>query len=76
MAENSPANIANIKRGDIINAINGNILNVSNYSDLAPLLFGDTITLSFVSENNGALEFIEDKVLSAEVVTKNPVYLI
>lgn len=75
VADNSPAKTANIKRGDIVNAINGTTINTSNFSELQRQLFGDNVTLSFVSENNGSLEFIEDKTISSEVIFKNPVYL-
>lgn len=75
VADNSPAKAANIKRGDIINAINGSSLNTENFSELQRQLFGDTVKLSFVSENNGSLEFIEDKTIASETIFENPVHL-
>ncbi len=75
VALDSPANDANIKRGDIINAIDGTTLNTNNYNDLANKLFGETVTLSFVSENNGTLSFIDDKTITASVISENPIFL-
>lgn len=75
VADNSPASIANIKRGDIINAINGTVLNTSNFNNVVNGLFNDTVKLSFVSENGGTLTFLEDKTITATVVSENPVYL-
>ncbi|GAA3598717.1 S41 family peptidase [Flavivirga amylovorans] len=75
VANNSPASNANIKRGDIINAINGTILNSNNYNNVVKELLNETITLSFVSENGGILTPIEDKMISATVLSENPVYL-
>ncbi|MFI0428026.1 S41 family peptidase [Mariniflexile sp. HMF6888] len=75
VADNSPASAANIKRGDIINAINGTVLNTSNFNNVVNGLFEDTVTLSFVSENGGTLTFLEDKSITATVISENPVYL-
>lgn len=70
----SPADNAGIKRGDIFNAIDGTELNQSNYSDLVSKLGNETISMSFVSENNGELNHIEDKSITAELITENPVH--
>lgn len=75
IADNSPASAANIKRGDIINAINGTILNTSNFSNVVNGLFEDTVTLSFVAENGGSLTFLENKTITAAILSENPVYL-
>lgn len=75
VANNSPANAANIKRGDIINAINGTVLNINNYNDVAENLSNDSVTLSFVSENNGTLSPIENKTISSVILADNPVHL-
>tara|TARA_R110002167_G_scaffold7120_2_gene33536 strand:- start:2415 stop:3884 length:1470 start_codon:yes stop_codon:yes gene_type:complete len=75
VADNSPASNANIKRGDIINAIDGITINSSNFNEVVSKLSNETITLSFVSENGGTLTFIEDKTISATVLSENPVYL-
>ncbi|WP_147676080.1 S41 family peptidase [Algibacter pacificus] len=75
VTDNSPASAAGIKRGDIINAINGTTLTSSTYSDAINGLYQDSVTLSFVSENNGVLTPIEDKTITAEIISENPVYL-
>lgn len=75
VVDNSPANTANIKRGDIISAINGTQLTVSNFNNIANDLFKDTVKLSFVTENGGILTFLEDKTITATVISENPVYL-
>jgi len=75
VAPNSPAGNAGIKRGDIINALDGVVLNESNYSNTVSKLSNETITLSFVSENGGVLTPIEDKTITAVEVSDNPVYL-
>ncbi|WP_445738467.1 S41 family peptidase [Mariniflexile sp.] len=75
VADNSPASDANIKRGDIINAINGTVLNTSNFSNVVNSLFDDTVTLSFVSENGGVLTPLQSKTIIATVLSENPVYL-
>ncbi len=75
VVDDSPAKDAGIKRGDIVNAIDGTAINTVNYNDLRSKLFGETVTLSFVTDNNGSLEFIEDKTISSRVVSENPVFL-
>src|SRR5690606_399525 len=71
----SPASNANIKRGDIFNAIDGTLLNTTNFSSVVSRLENETIKLSFVSANNGTLTFIEDKTIIAGVISENPIYL-
>ncbi|CAH8290190.1 C-terminal processing protease CtpA/Prc [Mariniflexile fucanivorans] len=75
VADNSPASSVNIKRGDIINAINGTVLNTSNFNNVVNGLYEDTVTLSFASENDGILTFLEEKTITATVIFENPVYL-
>lgn len=75
VADNSPAKNANIKRGDIINAINGTVLNTANYSNAASGFSNQTISLSFVTGNAGTLIAQETKTISRAVVIENPVYL-
>ncbi len=75
VANNSPASAANIKRGDIISALNGTLLNTTNFSDLINTLNNDTVTFSFATENQGSLTFIEDKTITSEVISEDPVYL-
>ncbi len=74
VAPNSPVSNAGIKRGDIFNAIDGVILNESNYDDIVGKLSNETITLSFVSESGGTLTFIEDKTITKDELTENPVH--
>ncbi|MFV0540609.1 MAG: S41 family peptidase [Aestuariibaculum sp.] len=74
VAENSPASVANIKRGDLINAFNGTILNTTNFNTVSQAINNDNITFSFISENNGTLTFLGDKTLTTAVVSENPVY--
>lgn len=75
VADNSPASNANIKRGAIINAINGTTLNTSNFSNVADGLNSQTVALSFVTENGGILTALETKTISTAVIFENPVYL-
>ncbi len=49
---NSPAAIANIKRGDIILLLNGANLTIDNYMDL---LYGSTISITLGVNNNGII---------------------
>ena len=74
VAPNSPVSNAGINRGDIFNAIDGVILNESNYSDTVSKLSNETITLSFVSESGGVLSFIEDKTITSIELSENPVH--
>jgi len=74
VAPDSPASIAGIARGDIINAIDGIVLNESNYNATVGNLSNETITLSFVTESGGTLTFIEDKTVTAVQLSENPVH--
>jgi C-terminal processing protease CtpA/Prc len=75
VSNNSPAFDAGIKRGDIINAINGIVLNETNYNNTVSKLSNETVTLSFVTESNGVLTAAGDKTITATEVSDNPVYL-
>jgi carboxyl-terminal processing protease len=75
VVDNSPASTSNIKRGDIISAINGTELTASNFNNIANGLFNDTVKLSFVTENGGSLTFLGDKTITATVISENPIYL-
>ncbi len=74
VAPNSPASNAGILRGDIINALDNVELNTSNYSATVGKLSNETVTLSFVSENGGALTHLEDKTITAIELSEDPVY--
>jgi C-terminal processing protease CtpA/Prc len=71
VAPNSPADIAGIKRGDIINALDGVIMNAGNYSSVVSKLSNETVTFSIVTEN-GTL--IANKTITAVVISEDPVY--
>ncbi len=75
VADNSPASAANIKRGDIFNAINGKTLNNSNFESVAGDLDKETVKLAFVTANGSVLTPKEDKTITAAVLFENPVYL-
>ncbi|GGK19769.1 peptidase S41 [Yeosuana aromativorans] len=75
VSDNSPASDANIKRGDIISALDGTSLNTSNFDQVIGNLYNDTTTFSFSQESGGSLTFVEDKTLTSSVVYENPVYL-
>lgn len=72
VAPGSPSDLAGIKRGDIINALDGVIMNEGNYSSVASKLSNETVTFSIVTEN-GVL--IADKTITATVISEDPVYL-
>ena len=71
---NSPADKANIGRGDVFYKVNGTTITTSNYRDL---LFGiDSYNLSFGEFNvDGQITHIEDKSLTAIVITENPILI-
>lgn len=74
VAPGSPADIAGIKRGDIINALDGVVLNESNYNATVGKLSNETVALSIVSENNGVFTPISDKTITAVEISEDPVY--
>ncbi|MFK5959079.1 MAG: S41 family peptidase [Lutibacter sp.] len=74
VAPNSPASNSGIQRGDIINALNGSVLNESNYNNVIKGFNNETITLSFVSESNDILTPIEDKTITAIELSEDPVH--
>jgi C-terminal processing protease CtpA/Prc len=75
VAPNSPADIAGIKRGDIINALDGIVLTETNYHTTVGKLSNETVTLSIVSESNGVFTPISDKTITAVEISEDPVYL-
>lgn len=75
VATNSPASDAGIKRGDIINAIDGIVLTTTNFDDTTAKLGNGTVTLSFATATNGVLTATGNKTIMAVELTDNPVYL-
>lgn len=72
----SPADIVGMKRGDIINAIDGEVMNLDNYADVINKLYsGNTIVISTVKEENGTLTKLADFTVTPAEVADNPVYL-
>ena len=72
---NSDASGKNIKRGDMFLEVDGQQLNLNNYSQL---LFGgsDTYTLGLAKIENGIIDTTGETVtLTKEVYTENPVFL-
>lgn len=68
----SPADKANIGRGDVFYKVNGTTITSSNYREL--LFEKDHYNLSFGEFNQeGQISHIEDKSLSAVVITENPI---
>jgi carboxyl-terminal processing protease len=72
VAPGSPADVAGIKRGDIINALDGIVLNASNYDATVSKLSNETVTFSIVTES-GTL--IANKTIMATVISEDPIYL-
>ncbi|MHB1147695.1 MAG: S41 family peptidase [Lutibacter sp.] len=72
VAPNSPADLAGIKRGDIINALDGVLMNEGNYSSVSSKLSNETVKFSIVTENG---TFIADKTITTVVISEDPVYL-
>ncbi|MDE0535655.1 S41 family peptidase [Tenacibaculum sp. L6] len=72
VSENSPADLAGFKRGDIINAINGTVMTVSNYETVLDGYYQETSEFSF-TEKDGQT-FKENKTISQAVVSDNPVH--
>ena len=75
VAPNSPADLAGIKRGDIIHGIDGTVLNQDNYSTITNNFSNESIMLTFVSENNGEFTDLGDKTITTAQVSDNPVHL-
>lgn len=71
----SPADKANMKRGDIVYRIDGTLLTTENINEVYGNLSNESVTLSFASEQNQALVHKEDKTMSRALVTSNPVHL-
>ena len=72
--QNSPAEGVGMKRGDIVNAINGTVLNENNLESAFGDLSNESVTLSFVSEDNGVLTDLGEKTMTRALVSANPVH--
>ncbi len=72
---NSPAYNAGIRRGDIINAIDNEVMNEANYVNVINKLYsGQTIIVSTAQEDNGVLTKKNDFTISPVEVSDNPVH--
>lgn len=72
VSKESPAAIAGFKRGDIINAINGTVMTLDNYTTVLDGYSQTTAEFSF-TESDG-LTFKESKTITQAVVEDNPVH--
>ncbi|UFH52334.1 S41 family peptidase [Spirosoma sp. KNUC1025] len=72
---NSPAQLAGVKRGDIISKVNGQTLNTTNYADL--LYSGGTSFTFGLAAVSGTSLVDTDKTISvtATTIQENPVFL-
>lgn len=71
----SPADIAGLKRGDIINAIDGEVMDLDNYASVINKLYsGNTIIVSTAKEENGTLTKLNDFTVAPVEVSDNPVH--
>lgn len=70
----SPADEANMRRGDIVYRINGISLNTENINEVYSNLSNESVTLSFAYEQDEALIHIEDKTMTRALVASNPVH--
>lgn len=73
VSKNSPADKAGFKRGDIINAINDNIMTKSNYKSVLQNYFAQTAKFSFTEKDGTTFKI--SKEISRSVVADNPIYL-
>lgn len=72
----SPADLAKMRRGDIVFKIDDTTLNSSNINQLYARLSNESVTLSFAKEQDGVLSHLIDKTMTRELVVSNPVHLI
>ncbi|MEQ3499119.1 S41 family peptidase [Tenacibaculum sp. SSH1-16] len=73
VSKGSPADLAGFKRGDIINAINGTVMTVSNYETVLDGYYQETSEFSFTEKDGKTLK--EKKTITQAVVSDNPVHL-
>ncbi|MDP2540563.1 peptidase S41 [Tenacibaculum discolor] len=73
VSKGSPADLAGFKRGDIINAINGTVMTVSNYKTVLNGYYQETSEFSFTEKDGTTLK--EKKTITQAVVSDNPVHL-
>ncbi len=73
VSKDSPASIAGIKRGDLINGLDGIILNTSNYEETVKKFSNETIKFSFVKKDG--ITAIDDKTITAVQISDNPIHL-
>lgn len=72
----SPADIAGLKRGDIINAIDGEVMGLDNYASVINKLYsGNEIVVSTAKEENGILTKLNDFTVAPAKVSDNPIFL-
>ena len=75
VSEGSPADLAGVKRGDIINAIDGEIMNETNYASVINKLYsGSTIVVSTASEANGVLSPLNEYTIAPTEVSDNAIH--
>ncbi len=74
VSENSPADNAGFKRGDIIHGINNTIMTIDNYQTVLEDYRKETALFNF-SEKDG-ITAKEDKTITQDVVADNPIHLI
>lgn len=71
----SPADQAEIKRGDLIYKVNGTILNTNNFTELNKIFTETSVTLGVAKFENGELvPKGDDRALTAVEVNENPVH--
>lgn len=76
VSEGSPADIAGVKRGDIINAIDGEVMNLDNYASVINKLYnGNTIVVTTSKLVNDVLVKVQDFTVTPVEVSDNPIYL-